>query len=393
MENVEPIRSLLAAGGLGSAGHRGLLVTGVAIAALAILAGMLVSLIQYQWERKKRVRAAFRRNAERKGLGEEEQNLAAALAKLAGVKDPSLIFTAETAFNRGLAALAEGSGVDRRLGRGFYNTCGTCVFLTSLREKLGFHTPPDPARTTPIKLGHIAKGTSLGVLRQRSPHSFQATVTGQRNRDSELLVTAEVPLKPRIGESWVLRYPRGEALWEFNAWIAGKANGHIVLKPGGPVRWINRRRFLRVSTRKAAFVAPFPFMTGRAEMEPPRFFPATATEIGGPGVRLEVPVEVKTGDEVLVVVELGPDKVMEGLGIARHAHTGKDGKTTLAVELVGLNTTEVAELARQTNLVAAFERVASAAVNQETPAGGTAAVKAHAGTNSSSRRELAEQVA
>ncbi|MCK4284529.1 MAG: hypothetical protein KAX44_09450, partial [Candidatus Brocadiae bacterium] len=63
---MEPIRSLLAAGGLGSAGHRGLLVTGVAIAALAILAGMLVSLIQHQWERKKRVRAAFRRNAERK---------------------------------------------------------------------------------------------------------------------------------------------------------------------------------------------------------------------------------------------------------------------------------------------------------------------------------------
>jgi hypothetical protein len=154
-----------------------------------------------------------------------------------------------------------------------------------------------------------------------------------------------------MGESWVVRYPQGGVLWEFDAWVTGRSDGEVALRPTGRLRWINRRRFLRVATRRPAYVAPFPFLMNYQETSPPRFYEGTLTEIGGAGLRVDAPVRVAPGERVLVVVELAPDKVAEGTGIVRRAAPAAGGMTSLAVELVGLDTTEVAELTRQTQPV------------------------------------------
>lgn len=391
MQDIHAIRFLGAAGGMLSGPHGGLIVTVMGAVAMGCLFGVLAFLIRDRAEQDRRTWADFRRTAQRRGLSAEEQYLARTIAKLSGAKDPRLIFTAETAFNRGLGALAEGDPGRRRGANGAHNVCPTCVHLSSLREKLGFRVPAIPAKTPAIKLGHLAEGARLSVLRQRSPERFEVTVAGQRNNDSELLVAPERPLKPHIGESWVLRYPQGGTIWEFDAWTVGSSNGHVVLKPGGDVRWINRRRFLRAPARKAAFVAPFPSTRADRQLAPPQFTPATVTEIGGPGLRLEGQVNARPGQEVLVVLQLRPDKVVEGLGVARRSHPGDANKTILAVELVGLNTSEVADLAGETIRAAVLAPAEPAKTNQPNPPGGRAVSLTPAGSGPPDPQALRER--
>ena len=103
--------------------------------------------------------------------------------------------------------------------------------------------------------------------------------------------------------------------------------------------------------------------------------PATVTELGGPGLRIETKLEVKAGDRVLVIVNLSeenvqdlnptskstslrsalsrdrkstPSKIVEDIGEVRHVRTLQNG-SSIAVELTGLNDSDMNELIRATN--------------------------------------------
>ena len=107
----------------------------------------------------------------------------------------------------------------------------------------------------------------------------------------------------------------------------------------------------------------------------PEFMPATVTELGGPGLRIETKLEVKTGNRVLVIVNLSeenvqdlnpsskstslrstlsrdrkntPSKIIEDIGEVRHVRTLKNG-SSIAVELTGLNDSNINELIQATN--------------------------------------------
>jgi len=150
------------------------------------------------------------------------------------------------------------------------------------------------------------------------------------------------------------------------------------------MRFISRRRFLRVRVNKPALIARFPFSrtlppnsdsskkghwSKRGSVNkpgntwgPPEFMPATVTELGGPGLRIEAPLEVKAGDRILVIVNLSetidarysiPDtrqesRIVEDIGEVRHAKAIQDG-FSIAVELTGLSDSNVSELIRATN--------------------------------------------
>jgi len=152
------------------------------------------------------------------------------------------------------------------------------------------------------------------------------------------------------------------------------------------VRFINRRRFLRVPVNRPAFIALFPFAktaateSGSDKEHPeteqnltavsdggwtgPKFIPAVVTELAGPGLRLEAPLEVKVGDRVLVVFKLDEEKdqdsalqesgglqtsrIAQDIGEVRHTRAIQDG-FSVAVELVGLSESDVDELVRATN--------------------------------------------
>lgn len=296
--------------------------------------------------RRRRAWQAFIQHADQLGLSDEERTLLHNIAGRASLDQIDLIFTSPDSFNAGLATLTTDNSVG--LGQSL-RMCGTCAYLQTLREKLGFQAPIETGKVSAVNLGKVPDGTVLTVMRQRSPENFQAAVASSDPATGELIVQPENNIAGHVGDSWLIRFPEGGILWEFNAWVVRTQDAQAVLKPSGGLRWINRRKFIRTSTNRPAHVAAFPFdLEDQAQV--PQFVAGTLLEIAGPGLLLRAPIDVSAGERVLVVVELHRNKRIEGMGMVRRAAVdSEDGETTIAVELINLTTTEVAQLARETN--------------------------------------------
>lgn len=94
----------------------------------------------------------------------------------------------------------------------------------------------------------------------------------------------------------------------------------------------------------------------------PAFVQGVVTELAGPGLRIEVPMQIRPGERVLVVFrptgvagagsELAVDEtyIVEDVGQVRHSRVTSTG-VSIAVELSGLNESEIDELVRMTNVI------------------------------------------
>jgi len=313
------------------------------------LGGGLLALV---WHARKREEQkargkAFEEAASRAGLAEEEQHLLATIAQLANLPEPEAIFTSEVAFNEAANRLANGEAQAAAVRAA--PMCASCTFLASLREKLGFRPGPGASRPTNVKLGRIPKGARLEIVRQRQPQNFTALCSTTTDGEAELSVFPEKVVACGVGEDWTVRYPQDGILWEFRAQITRIAEGQVFLAPGGEVRCVNRRRFARSESGRGAWVALFPFVRPSHEGETPRFVPATLAEIAGPGIQLVCPLHASVDDRVLVVIELNARRSVESVGVVRRVGTGANGAPFLGIELIGLSTEQVADLARETN--------------------------------------------
>ena len=320
--------------------------------ALIVVAGIVAALWRRRVRHKKQW-GKFSNHANRVGLSNEEQSLAIKIAGAAGAQDPNTVFVSDTVFNRGAEKLINRSVRDS----GSSGTCGTCAFLLSLRQKLSFQIPSGKAKVASVDLGPIDPGMVLNVLRQRVPEEFEVVVIQPEDSSEGLTVRIEERVDCRPGESWVVRYPRDGILWEFNAWATKVAGQAVSLRPVGKLRWVNRRKFVRVPADNPAHVAPFPFeQADRQKGGPPEFVPARLVEIAGPGLMLETEVQARTGERVLVVLELD-DTIVESLATVRRGRPEGATQGPIAVELVGLTTSDVSRLARETNVAAKANEV------------------------------------
>jgi hypothetical protein len=191
-------------------------------------------------------------------------------------------------------------------------------------------------------------------------------------------------VESKLGEIWRAQYYFGTSVWEFDTSVVRCYGDILVLNHSDDMRFISRRRFLRIRVNKPAFIARFPFSRtlppninsskkvsgskqGSANASgstwgPPEFIPATVTELGGPGLRIEAPLEVKAGDRVLVIVNLSEtidarysildtrreSRIVEDIGEVRHTRAIEDG-FSIGVELTGLSDSDVSELIRAAN--------------------------------------------
>ena len=315
---------------------------GVGVGAIAISVALIALLSHRGRVGRRKGWQAFVAQAEEAGLSREEQNLLAKIARTAGLSNLNSIFTSEHAFHKGVRAMAAGNDA-LKVGSGI---CVGCAFLILLREKLGFRAPPTEAKLGAIKLAPIPPGTALEVIRPLGNSSFKAVLTDSKGTE-ELTVVPEALVAGRAGESWVLRLAQGGTVWEFNALVLRADRERVILKPIGEIRWINRRRFVRASTRRPAYVASFPFDKPMRKGDVPEFIPAALIEIGGPGVQLIAPMKAENGQRVLVVMELNDEKLVESVGVVRRTARDRLG-TRMSVELVGLNTSDITELAKAT---------------------------------------------
>jgi len=336
----------------------------------------------------------FAEHAEKRGLSKREHQVLLGVAGRAELRRSDSIFTLATAFDRGAAKMIEESLLQQT---GEQNEqLKTELFF--LREKLGFKKrfmASSGLLGKPKKLSsrQIPVGKKVHITRRKMRGSSGIESTIVRNSDTELAVKLTEPVEITFGEPWCARYYFGVSVWEFDTSAVSYDGDVLVLSHSDKVRFINRRRFLRVPVRKSAFIAHFPFsktLTASSESEgkesgvnedtaetyggtwsPPEFIPAVITELAGPGLRMEAPLKVKVGERVLVVFRLdeenghdsiaseevvateGDDKgmtsrIIEDVGEVRHTKVIQNG-LSIAVELTGLSDSGINELIRATN--------------------------------------------
>jgi len=269
-------------------------------AATVFLAAILV----HRFHEAKR-RKEFRQRAGDAGINPEEQKLLNHLANLAGLKQAGAVLDAPEAFERGADALLRSERV------------------SALDEDLQARTRAEP---------------------------FRAVLAGEEAVAEQIVLEPAVAMRCESNESWTLRYAEGGLLWEFDARVVRQEEtGRVVMLPGGKVRCVNRRKFIRTPVDIPAFVAPFPFLRDAEDDGLPRFLPATLVEIAGPGLRIQAPLEIGMGERMLVGLRID-GRVMQALGITRRPAVLNDqGIPEVVVELVGLTAPEVSELVRVTN--------------------------------------------
>lgn len=361
----------------------------VCIAALILLVGLFlwVSLNRARQERKSTGRS-FIGYARQRGLSNRECQLLAIVANRAGLKRPESIFTMGAAFGIGAArVLEEGIGGERTDGDSELSK----TEISFLREKLGFGKQPSAMGESAggpkvLSSRQIPAGKKLYVTRRKARASTDIEATVKRNSEAELAVTLVTPVKVIFGETWCVRYYSGASVWEFDTTVISYDGDTLVLNHSNNVRFVNRRRFLRVATNLRCFVAHFPFArvfagsggagpddartgqeipaTSADKWGPPEFVAGVVTELAGPGLRIESALAVDVGERVLVVFSLdeeGADlmragaggkasavRVVEDVGEVRHIRAEGNG-FSIAVELTSLKDSNVDELICATN--------------------------------------------
>lgn len=353
--------------------------TVVVIVILAVLF-VIVSLKRVRQERESAGRL-FVEYANERGLSAHERQILIDIAKKAGLKSNESIFTLGSAFDHGVAKVEESragrqtSEESSQLGRE----------ISRLREKLGFKKLTAVTAGASTKVGKLSSrqipvGKKVHMTRRKARDGGEIESTIVRNDDTELEVRLDKPLKITFGEFWCIRYYFGSSVWEFDTSVVSYDGDILVLSHSDDVRYINRRRFLRVPIRKPAFIAHFPFVEiSERGWTPPEFIPAVVTELAGPGLLIEAPLTgVKTGERVLILFNLdeeqggdsatinaGTLRIIEDVGVVRHTKSIPDGKS-IAVELTGLSDLDVDELVHATN--AALVKVNAGVENASAPA-------------------------
>ena len=336
----------------------------IAVVALVILTALL-AVISFSRIRQERKAAGklFVEYAEKRGLTARERQILLSIANKAGLKRNESIFTLASAFDRGAAKMKE-NFADQRTSEEV-NQLRT--ELSFLREKLGFMRqasyPKDMvSKSKKLNSRQIPAGKTVYMTRRKAQDLSNVESTVVRNNDTELAVRLTRPVKITFGEVWCVRYYFGSAVWEFDTSVVSYDGDTLVLNHSDDVRFINRRRFVRVPVKKQAFIARFPFAKVHEPVwRPSEFVRAVVTELAGPGLRIESTLEVEEGERVLVVLRLdeeqgrdlntvnaGKLKIVEDIGEVRHTKAIPNG-LSIAVELTGLSDSDVDEMVRITN--------------------------------------------
>jgi len=358
----------------------------IGIVAMLTLAVLLFAL---SFKRIRQERKAsdhlFTEYARKRGLTLRERQMLLETARQAGLKRNEAIFTLGTAFDRGMAKIIEENLADQQATE---ESRQLKTELWSLREKLGFRNQPyapdgSPTNTTKPSSRQIPVGKKVQLTRRKAQDSHDIESTVVENSHSELTLRLTKPVKVTFKEYWCVRYNSGPFVWEFDTSVVSYDGDRLVLNHSDGVRFVKRRRFLRVPVEMSALIASFPFEKSLVESSPssqeqgaanpdsakppaatlfpPEFVPAVVTELAGPGLRIESSLEIKAGERILVVFSLEHDanpadrspnpatpKIVEDVGVVRRTKRAQNG-LSIAVELTGLSDSNIDELVRATN--------------------------------------------
>ncbi|MBS3734236.1 MAG: PilZ domain-containing protein [Phycisphaerae bacterium] len=293
----------------------------------------------------RRRRKAFERQGRQSGLSGAEVDTAWNVARAARLKDPSTVFTSEPAFARGVSAYFAGSAFG---GLSVESQQSIVGHIESLREKLLRRPTKTPSQTDRQPLN---TGGEVSVVHRGQAGGYAGTI--REVTDSELVIESDLPPETtRPGEAWLVRYPNGGTVWEFDTSLLRREKNRFVLNRPETFRYINRRRFARMATDMPAQVAETGGIESADADNAPTFLPGNVVEIAGPGLQIASALQARVGQNVLAVVHIDEDKKIRAVGTVRRVQPGEGDTTLLAMELTGLSEEQTAELVRATNAAA-----------------------------------------
>ena len=172
----------------------------------------------------------------------------------------------------------------------------------------------------------------------------------------DFTIEPEIPIAARAGSVWNIQYRFGAETWGFEAVTVSSSNNVLVLSHSDKVRFVNRRRFLRAPVELRALIGLFPSIT-KGEFEQPEFVEGRVTELSGPGLKIEAPLEVIEGQRVLVIFELQEGRLVQDTAVVRWSRDDI-AYQTIGLELTGLDETSINQLIRATNNSITAQRIA-----------------------------------
>lgn len=315
--------------------------TGLGLAMFIVIAG--VGIIGFLRTRKKLGKMTEDWYEQTRKLSGEEIELLTRLIQQSGLTRTEPRFTLHHAFQ---------TGMNNYLSSETYcdlapeDQVATRRAINELRRKLAIDlTERDDTPGT----RRIPVGSVLTVMNLPEPEEINVRVEGKG--EDGLLVEPTTSVDVKIGRALVVRYFDGERVWEINTRVSHRVEGMWLIEHDPSMRPINVRRFVRVPIQQRALVGVFPFHPEEAtvsRMTPPSFVNALLMEIAGPGLMLEVDLQLKVGQRILVVFEMDSRRQIQSVGRVRRVNY-QANPMRYGVELVGLKPSQIAELMNITN--------------------------------------------
>lgn len=328
----------------------------IVIAAIAALAHLAQRL-----GRQRKYRGEFEALGAKAGLGQAQMKVLSHMAKALAMTDAAGLFTSQGVFDRGVISLMQDEGVMSLPPKA---RAEFGAVLESIRRALGF-TQFGARMTEDItSTRQITAGTPVQLILDNEPETIEAQV--DEVLAIHLAARLDHPVTASPGQIARLRVPCGPVVWEFDVRTTKVEADRMVFDHSDSVRMINRRRFPRVATTVTAYVAPLPFVVNEVGYRMPEFVEAELEEIAGPGMLLLGTWQsYGLGDKALLAIQFNETTTLQGVAKIRRVEPLSDGAARIAVEMVSLNTEEMAELVRQTNYaMTAGRRNASARTDE-----------------------------
>lgn len=332
----------------------------VFIAGLLIIAILVVALRIYRSYRLSRQKEmavnTFQACADRAGLMIHERNIVMAISSFAGLKNIDSVFTIAEAFDNGAAELMK---VSFAAGKPLNERRELNATIIQIKEKLGFNKggyseKPDTFRIKGRSSRQIPVGKKLLLTKVNSEYATPMSAQIMVNDTYELKLYTDEDFQSSPGQGWSLHYQQGAIVWKFEAVELSSQDNELVLSHSNNIHFVNRRRFTHADVELPVFVAYFPSMKNNTDSDSmlPQFVRSKAIELSGPGLKVETSLKVKTGDHLLVILELTDDKLIQSKAEVRRCEK-VDGKYLVGMEMVGVNGACLNELISATNHAAA----------------------------------------
>ncbi|MHC5083158.1 MAG: hypothetical protein ACYTET_04380 [Planctomycetota bacterium] len=323
---------------------------------IVVLLLLLFAVRRMRLERQSReTDKRYEDNANRLKLTAEERDIVEAIAVRAPIKQKDSIFTLQNAFEEGLAKLMQEVFTS---GHDLVERKKLHAVIFSIKEKLGFvrrgtKNVLNNRSSKEYSSRQIPAETVLTISLLQSGPDAKVSAEVIQNDDFELLLRPEIPIYCKPGDIWRVQYQKAAMTWEFEAITMACSDKGLALNHSDRIRFINRRRFTRVATRKPAQIALFPIFRSLPDSKRMHllFSSAELTEIAGPGLRIKTDLAVSIRQRVAVIFELEPGKLVQDVGEVRDIRESGVSRTII-VELIGLNNKAVDELVRVTNQIA-----------------------------------------